>query len=389
MALATRVPGDEEQLLARTAREWARSGGLDAASERDRHDRFPTAELQEAAGLGLLGLAAAGAAESGLPPTAVAYVLDEVAQVDPSLAACMAAHNACLAAAQAHAGAAADARVAALAGGELAALLATEEASGSDTSAVGTTARRDGAGGYRITGQKVWGVNAEAARHLLVLANVVADAGSKELSGPTLFCLSADSAGVSRGRNESLLGLRCAGIRTVYLYDVAASADAVLGTVGGGLAALAPALTALRVGVAACLNGCVAGGLEAAARFAETRVQFQNPIGSYQAVSDGLAAVDMHLAASRSLTLDAAARLGQGDAAVWAARAKAFASQMAIPMTRQSIRVQGGTGFMREGGTERFARDARALQFMGGAVQMQNDVLKRNLMPGIAFPTTP
>ncbi len=59
----------------------------------------------------------------------------------------------------------------------------------------------------------------------------------------------------------------------------------------------------------------------------------------------------MQLAAARALVLVAAGRMDQPDAQVWAARAKAFAAEMAIPMTRQAIRVQGGTGFMREGGT--------------------------------------
>jgi alkylation response protein AidB-like acyl-CoA dehydrogenase len=87
--------------------------------------------------------------------------------------------------------------------------------------------------------------------------------------------------------------------------------------------------------------------------------------------------------------LEAAARAGEGDAAVWAARAKAFAAEMAIPMTRQAIRVQGGTGFMREGGTERFARDARALQFVGETSHIHRDTLKRALLPDVAFAPEP
>ena len=49
-------------------------------------------------------------------------------------------------------------------------------------------------------------------------------------------------------------------------------------------------------------------------------------------------------------------------------------------------RIQGGTGFMREGGTERFARDARALWFVGETTQMQRDAIKRSVMPDIEFP---
>ena len=99
--------------------------------------------------------------------------------------------------------------------------------------------------------------------------------------------------------------------------------------------------------------------------------------------------MDVQAQASLALSLAAAARLDADDAPLWAARAKAFANEMAIPMTRQAIRIQGGTGFMREGGTERFARDARALQFLGETTQMQRDLIKRAVLPDVAFPSTP
>jgi alkylation response protein AidB-like acyl-CoA dehydrogenase len=191
------------------------------------------------------------------------------------------------------------------------------------------------------------------------------------------------------GRNEPLLGLRAAGLRTVYLSGVQVPASHRIGEVGQGLALLKQERAWLQVGAAAALAGCVAGALRAAAGFATTRVQFGAAIGTYQAVSDGVALMDVQLHASLALTLEAAATLGTPQGPLWAARAKAFANEMAIPMTRQAVRIQGGTGFMREGGTERFARDARALQFLGESTQMQRDAIKRAALPDLAFPATP
>lgn len=368
---------EDERLIQKTAREFARGVGLGKAADLDRHDRFPSDVLAQAAGLGLTGIAAPG---SPLDATAFVLVIDELAQVDPNSAASLLAHNAALATLP-------EGELAALlAGGELAALLVSEEATGSDTSAPGTTAAPS-AGGFTVNGQKVWGINAVAARHFLVLA--MAGPAKEGQGGPTLLHIPADRPGVSLGENEPLLGLRAAGIRTVYLSGVAVPSSAVLGEVGSGLDLLARAKVWLQLGAAAALCGCVAGALEAASRFAESRIQFGSPIGTYQAVSDGITRIDVELAAARALTLEAAARADGPEAAVWAARAKAFAAEMAIPMTRQAIRVQGGTGFMREGGTERFARDARALQFVGETTQMQRDTLKRALLPGIQFPATP
>lgn len=372
---------EEEALIQKVVREFAAGVGLEKASDFDRFDRFPIDVIQQAAVLGLTTLSVpAEAGGAGAGPTAFAVACYELAQICPNSAAILAAHNAALhgllASPQLAAGV-----VTKAAAGETMALLVAEEAYGSETSRAGTLATPAGEG-YSITGQKVWAIGASDAKHFLVLATV-------PKKGPTMFLVADSAAGVSRGENEPLLGLRAAGIRTVYFSAVNVPASAVVGEVGNGLVVLASTRPWLQVGAAAALAGCVAGGLSAAARFAETRVQFGAAIGTYQAVSDGVTAMDLQLAASRALVFEAAAHLGQEDEAVWAARAKAFAADIAVPMTRQAIRVQGGTGFMREGGTERFARDARALQFVGETGHMQRDLLKRHLMPGVQFPATP
>ncbi len=362
---------DDEALMRDTVRQFARQWGLEKAADADRHDRYPVQAMADAAALGLTGLAA----RDGPGATAYVLALDEVAQVDPTLAACLAAHNAALAAAST-----ANHPVAGpLAAGEIGALLVAEEAAGSDALHPGTALAGDAA--LTVSGQKVWGINALAARHLLVLA--------KHGTSLSLLALPRDAVGVSVGANEPLMGLRAAGIRTVYLSKVAVPPAAFVGASGQGAAAVAAGRAWLTLGSAAALCGAVAGGLAAAATFAQNRVQFGAPIATYQAVSDGLTTMDVQLAAARALVLQAAARLSEPDGAVWAARAKAFAAEMAIPMTRQAIRVQGGTGFMREGGTERFARDARALQFVGETVQIQRDILKRALLPDVAFAPEP
>lgn len=380
---------DDEQLIRKVVREFAQSQvGIDKAAEADRFDRFPADTIAAAAGLGLTTLTLPtelGGAGAG--PTAYALVVHELAQVDPNTAAILAVHNGlglrCILANPAVAAELAPKAAA----GEVVAVLASEEANGSDVATIGTTATRDGAG-FRITGQKVWGIAASDAKHFVVLATVPGKEKGQP-AGPTLFHVPADAAGVSLGSNEPLMGLRGAGIRTVYLSNVAVSDAQRLGDIGQGLAVLAKARAWLQVGIAAALSGCVAGAFRAAADFAATRVQFGSPIGTYQAVSDGVTAIDLQLQASLALTLTAAARLDDEDGPLWAARAKAFANEMAIPMTRQAIRIQGGTGFMREGGSERFARDARALQFVGETTQMQKDAIKRAIMPDIAFSATP
>lgn len=378
---------EDEALIQKVVREFAMTQvGLDRAHEQDRHDRFPAETIAVAAGLGLTAMTVpADLGGAGVSSTAFALAIHELAKVDPNAAAVLAVHNGLALRLLLHASDPVRAKVlASAAAGAVVATLATEEASGSDAANLGTSATPV-KGGYRITGQKVWGVAASDAKHFVVLANVKEGTSP----GPTLFHVPADAKGITLGNNEPLLGLRAAGIRTVYFSSVEVPGEARIGDVGQGLVLLKAERPWLQVAAAAALTGCVAGAFAAAAGFAASRVQFGQPIGTYQAVSDGVVTMDVQAHASLALTLEAAAHLGLDDAPLWAARAKAFANEMAIPMTRQAIRIQGGTGFMREGGTERFARDARALQFLGETTQMQRDLIKRAVLPDVAFPTTP
>ncbi len=367
---------DDEDLIAKTVAQLAAASGLDAAADRDRHDRFPDDLLAEAAGLGLLGMGLpAELGGAGITPTAFALAAMEMARVCPNTAAVLAVHNGLGLRLLAHGSEAQ--RAGALAG--VVATLATEEAHGSWKQRLGTVATADG-DEFIITGMKVWSLGAAGAGHFIALA--------KGPDGPTFFQVPADAEGVTLGQPESLLGLRAAGIRTVYLSDVRVGADAVIGEPGKALEIWAEAQPWLQVGAAAAIIGATSGAFEAGKDFAASRVQFGKPIGTYQAVSDTVTSIDMHVAAARSLVLEAAAHLESDDAAAWAARAKAFAVEVAITATRQVIRVQGGTGFMREGGSERFARDVRALQFIGEPVVMQRDALKRHLLD-VDFGPTP
>ncbi len=373
---------DDEQLIQKMVGEFARDAvGLEAAADRDRHDRFPTEVLEAAAGLGLTAMGlSADEGGAGVTPTAYALAIEEIAKVDPAVAAVLATHNGMAVRLLRHASDGLKASLLPqLAAGEAGAYLATEEAGGSDKTAL-TTAATPTDNGYQLTGRKTWGLGAAGAKHFVVLAAAP--------EGPTLFYVPADAPGVALGHNEPLMGLRAAGIRTVYFDDVDVPTDHVIGAPGDGKTLYDAALPWLQVGAAVAIVGAIEGAFDAAARFAEDRVQFQQPVGKYQAVSDGVTSIDIQVHAARALALEAAAALDTDDAPVRAARAKAFASEIAAAMTRQAIRIQGGTGFMREGGTERFARDVRTMWFLGETPHMQRDLLKRHLLD-IEFEPTP
>ncbi len=373
---------DDEQLIDKMVGEFARDVvGLEAAHDRDRHDRFPTEVLEAAAGLGLTAMGLdAEEGGAGVTPSAFALAVEGVAQVDPSVAAILSVHNGMVLRLLRHATDEVRGEIVPkLVAGEAGAYLATEEAGGSDKTAL-TTAATPTDDGFVLTGRKTWGLGAAGAKHFVVMAHTP--------EGPSMVYVPADAEGVHLGHNEPLMGLRAAGIRTVYFDDVKVPANHLVGDLGSGRELYAAALPWLQVGAAAAIVGAISGAFDAAARFAEQRIQFQQPVGKYQAVSDGVTTMDLQIHAAHALVMEAAAALEGDEPGPAAARAKAFASEIAASMTRQAIRIQGGTGFMREGGTERFARDARCLWFLGETPHMQRDLLKRHLLD-IEFEATP
>ncbi len=344
----------DEQLIAQTVAQFAAGYGLDTAHDWDRNDT-PSPAFAEAAGLGLLGMA------GGVPPAAYALACLEMAKVCPSTAAMLASHTYATRLLEGH-----EARAAADA--EPATALLVEEQSGSDTARIGTTAEADG-DGWRLTGRKTWVVAAPVAKHFVVLAQAP--------DGPSLFHVAADAEGITVADAEALMGLRAAGIRTVYLQGTPAT---LIGESGTGLERARAERPWIKVGSAAAIVGATLGAHAASTEFANERVQFGKRIGEYQAVSDAVTEIDTQAAAARALVLEAASSLGSDGDAIRAAQAKAFANEMSIPMTRKALRIQGGTGFMREGGTERFCRDARSLWFFGETTQMHKQVLKERLL---------
>lgn len=365
---------EDEEMIRKVVAEFARDVvDLEAAHDRDRHDRFPTEVLEAASQLGLTAMALpAEEGGAGVTPVAYALAIQELAAVEPSLAALLATHNGMVQRILRHGHDELKAEVLPkLAAGEFGAYLATEEAGGLDKTQLTTTATSDG-DKLVLQGAKTWGLGAAGAKHFVILVNL-------DEAGPTWVYVPADAEGLSLGRNEPLMGLRAAGIRTVYLDDVTVPSSHLLGEPGSGLEHYQNALPWLQVGVAAAIAGAIEGSHRAARDFAETRTQFGQPIGHFQAVSDHITDMELQKRALQALTLEAASHLETGGHQ-HAAIAKAFSSEIAAPTTRKAIRVQGGTGFMREGGTERFARDVRCLYFVGEPPAIARDRIKRSLL---------
>jgi alkylation response protein AidB-like acyl-CoA dehydrogenase len=157
-------------------------------------------------------------------------------------------------------------------------------------------------------------------------------------------------------------------------------ADRLIGTEGSGFTIALRALDSGRLGIAACAVGLAQAAMDYAADYAAQREQFGQPIISLQGIGFMLADMDTEISAARALTLHAAKLRDAGRPySVEAAKAKLFASDVAMRVTTDAVQVLGGAGYVSDHPVERYMREAKVLQIVEGTNQIQRVVVSRAL----------
>ncbi len=183
-----------------------------------------------------------------------------------------------------------------LVGGELQATLAYAEPQGRfDLTAVATTATRDGED-WVISGRKGVVPNGGTAEVIIVPARTSGHGG--DAAGITLFAVPADSEGITRNAYATVDGLQAAEIE---LDGVRVTADAVLGDIDGGYAALEETIDEATLAVCAEAVGIMQILKDKTVAYSKDRVQFGVPIGSFQALQHRM--VDMLMACEKAQSL--------------------------------------------------------------------------------------
>jgi butyryl-CoA dehydrogenase len=264
-----------------------------------------------------------------------------------------------------------------LASGEVRGCLSLSEPdAGSDTRNISCRAVRDGEE-YVVNGTKMWVTNGERAGIVALAART--DEGiscfivEKE-PGPTF-------GGISVSRDIGKLGYR--GIETVEMSyaDHRVPASALLGDPGRGLAYILSALEVGRINIAARAVGVARAAFDAALQYAQERVTMGKPIAQHQAIQMKLADMATKLEAARLLTRSAAEKKQAGERAdVEAGMAKLFASETALELATESMRVHGGVGYTTELPVERYYRDAPLMLIGEGTNEIQRLVIARGLL---------
>jgi alkylation response protein AidB-like acyl-CoA dehydrogenase len=268
----------------------------------------------------------------------------------------------------------------AMAAGDLRGCLSLSEPdAGSDTRALRCKATPDGEE-YVLDGTKAWVTNGERAGIVALAARTP--------EGITCFMVEKEpgplSGGIRVTRRVEKLGYK--GVETVEMaYDGhRVPASAVLGGTAGlgrGLPAILGGLELGRINIAARACGVGRAAFDAAMSYAQERQTFGKPIAEHQAIAFKLADMATKLRAARLLTRDAAERYASGQRAdVEAGMAKLFASEMALEVATESMRIHGGMGYAAELPVERYYRDAPLMVIGEGTNEIQHLVIARGLL---------
>ncbi|WP_068324061.1 acyl-CoA dehydrogenase family protein [Polynucleobacter yangtzensis] len=260
-----------------------------------------------------------------------------------------------------------------LASGEITGCLAlTEPEAGSDATALQSTAVSDGNNQFLINGTKRYITNAPIADLFTVFART--DLNDLSHKGITAFLISRETPGISTGLEHKKMGQSGSPVSEVYLSNVLASSDNVLGgQLGMGFATAMKALNKQRINLAALCIGPAIRLLDEALRHVKTREQFGKPISEFQLIQAMLAESKVEIEAAKSLVLETARSRDRGeDVTTQASICKYYASEMCGRVADRVVQIFGGAGYCADigGPIEMLYRDVRLFRLYEGTSQI-------------------
>jgi alkylation response protein AidB-like acyl-CoA dehydrogenase len=267
-----------------------------------------------------------------------------------------------------------------MATGEIRATMAlTEPGGGSDLQALTTTAQLAGTE-YVVNGSKTWISNARRSQltALLCKTDPAAEPKHKGIS----ILLAEPGPGFEISKDMPKLGYKGVESCELSFQDYRAPADAILGGVPGhGFAQMMKGLEIGRIQVASRALGVARAALDDALRYSQERESFGKPIWKHQSVGNYLADMATKYTAARQLVRYAAERYDAGDRCdLEAGMAKLFASEAAMEIALNAVRIHGGYGYSTEFDVERYFRDAPLMIVGEGTNEIQRNVIAGQLV---------
>ncbi|HIN03356.1 MAG TPA: acyl-CoA dehydrogenase [Candidatus Marinimicrobia bacterium] len=371
----------EQELIQKTAREFAQEHLAPGVIERDDKAEFPTGQIKMMGELGFMGMMVPEEwGGAGFDTITFVIAMEEIAAVELATSTIMSVNNSLVCQLFTDYGThdQKEKYLKPLANGDmLGAYSLSEPQSGSDASNMRTFAKKDG-DHYVINGTKNWVTNGITSDIVVLFCLTEKAIGYK---GITAFVIEKGTPGLSTGKKEDKLGIRASDTCELYFENCRIPAENRIGEEGQGFKIAMKALGGGRIGIAAQALGLARAALEAAVSYAKERKQFGKAIGEFGAIQNKLADMATEIDAARMLIWRAAKLKDEGkNYTRESSMAKLFASSTAMKAATECVQIHGGYGYMQEYGVERLMRDAKITQIYEGTSEIQQLVIGKDLL---------
>lgn len=373
----------QHELVRQTIRDFAEREIKPVARGLDDKEEFSVELTLKMAEIGLFGMTVPEKlGGQGMDTLSYIIAVEELARIDGSQAATIAAHNS-LGIGPILKFGTKDQKEKYLpqlcSGGKLWGFGLTEPNAGSDSRASSTRAELVN-GNWIINGSKIFITNANTDISAGVTVQAITNAGEgrKEIS---TILVEKGTPGFTATDMKGKMMWRASNTTVLYFDNVKVPAKNLLGKRGGGSKIMLATLDSGRLSIAAMGLGCAQGAYELALKYAKERVQFGKAIHNFQAISFKLADMALKIELARNLLYKACKlKDTKKPYGMEAAMAKLYCSEIAKEVADESVQIHGGYGLMKEYDVERFYRDQRLLQIGEGTSEIQRLVISRYIL---------
>jgi len=371
---------EEQDLIRQTVRDFAERVIRPVARELDEEARFSVEITKQMGELGLFGITVSPKyGGHGMDTLSYIIAVEELARIDGSQAATVAAHNSLGIGPLYYYGTEEQKMkyLPTLCTGEaLWAFGLTEPEAGSDSRGSKTRARLEN-GNWVINGSKIFITN--GSEDISIGATVQAVTGEKDGKKEfSTIIVEKDTPGFTRRAMHGKMMWRASDTAELFFDDCTVPEENLLGKLGEGSKIMLSTLDNGRLSIAAMGLGCAQGAFELALRYSRERKQFGQAISKFQVISFKLADMATKIELARNLLYKACwLKDSHLPFAKEAAMSKLYCSEIAREVADEAVQIHGGYGLMKDYEVERFYRDQRLLQIGEGTSEIQRLVISR------------
>jgi len=374
---------DEQKMIKQTVRDFAEREIKPIAKELDEKSQFSVELTKKIGELGLFGMYLPEKyGGQGLNTLSYIIAVEELARVDSSQAATLAAHNS-LGIGPLYYYGTEEQKMKYLpklcTGEALWAFGLTEPNAGSDSRGTKTIAKQEGSN-WIINGSKIFITNGSSPLSIGTSVQAVSKTDGNKLEFTT-FIVENNTEGFSQIPMHGKMMWRASDTSELYFDNCKVPEENILGKRGQGSKIMLSTLDNGRLSIGAMGLGLAQGAYEMALQYSKERKQFGKPINKFQTIAFYLVDMATKIELARNLLYKACwLKDNKRPFAKEAAMSKLYCSQVAKEVADMAVQIHGGYGLMKDYAVERFYRDQRLLQIGEGTSEIQKLVISRYLL---------